>query len=63
MSTSANLATVAEAAAALSTSRFSILRLVRSGRLVPVQKLPGRTGAYLFAREDVDALAAQRRAS
>jgi len=52
-----------EAADRLGVDRRRIVRMVQSGILKPVQKLPGETGAYLFAREDVDALAAQRRVS
>jgi hypothetical protein len=40
----------------------SITRLVQSGRLTPAQRLPGRTGALLFNRADVEALAAERAA-
>jgi hypothetical protein len=42
--------------------RKTVLRLVESGALVPLHKLPGATGAYLFRRADVLALAEQRAA-
>lgn len=32
--------------------------MAQKGRLHPSRKLPGRTGAYLFRRADVEALAA-----
>lgn len=35
----------------------AISRMVRTGRLTPAHKLPGLTGAYLFRRTDVEALA------
>ena len=47
----------------LGIDRRRVLRMVQSGVLKPVQKLPGETGAYLFDPADVDALAAQRSAS
>jgi len=53
----------AEVATILSTDRKGVRRLVDRGELVPARKLPGRTGAYLFDRVAVEALAAERRAS
>lgn len=44
----------------LGLTRTGLLRLVQRGALVPVVKLPGRTGAYLFDRTDVEALVAER---
>lgn len=41
----------------------SVSRLVAEGHLTPSRKLPGLTGAYLFARADVVALAAARGAA
>lgn len=35
----------------------TIQRWATSGVLEPVAKIPGRTGAFLFRREDVEALA------
>lgn len=52
--------TTKQAAEALHTDRKGVRRLVERGALVPVLKLPGLTGAYLFARADVEALAAER---
>ena len=48
--------TTTQAADALGTSRRQVIRLVDAGRLVPLAKLPGRTGAYLFDPADVQAL-------
>lgn len=47
----------AEAAERLQVSVRTIHRLVARGELTPVAKLPGSTGAYLFARADITALA------
>jgi hypothetical protein len=33
----------------------TVLKLVKAGRLTPVSKLPGRTGAHLFDIADVQA--------
>ena len=48
------------AAKVLGVGRTTFYRLVRNGRLVPAAELPGITGARLFDRADVDALAAER---
>lgn len=34
----------------------TISKYVNTGKLTPSRKLPGRTGAYLFHRSDVEAL-------
>lgn len=52
--------TTAEVAAALKVDRTTVRRMVEAGALTPSLKLPGRTGAYLFAAEEIDALAAER---
>ena len=57
------LVTTAEAADLLNVDRSIVIRHVQRGDLVPCQKLPGRTGAYLFVRADVQALAATRGAA
>lgn len=36
--------------------RATLVRRVWSGALEPVAKLPGKNGAYLFRRADVEAL-------
>lgn len=38
----------------------TISRYVADGKLTPSRKLPGRTGAYMFWRADIERLAAQR---
>ena len=48
--------TTAQIADRLGRDPRHVLRLVERGRLVPLAKLPGRTGAYLFNPADVDAL-------
>lgn len=39
------------------TNPSTIVRYVQSGKLTPSRKLPGRNGAYLFWRADVQRLA------
>ena len=51
------LISTAEAAAILDCHVRTIHRLVEAGRLAPAAKVPGRTGAYLFNRADVVAIA------
>lgn len=38
-----------------------VSKRVKSGALVPSRKLPGKRGAYLFRRADVEAFAARSR--
>lgn len=52
--------TTAEVAALLGVDRRTVHRMVAAGTLSPTLKLPGRTGALLFARADVEALAVER---
>lgn len=47
--------TVAEAAAMLGTDRTTVIRWIKAGRLVPLAKLPGRTGSWLLDRNAVEA--------
>lgn len=49
-----------EAAGVLNTSVATVKRLAVAGTLPPAMKLPGKTGAYLFAKRDVERLAAKR---
>jgi len=51
-----------EAAELLRCSRRTVERHVASGRLVPKAKLPGRTGAFVFRRVDVERLARKQAA-
>lgn len=55
-----NLMSSAEVAATLGCNVRTVTRMVPDGVLEPVQKMPGKTGAYLFDREAVEALAAER---
>lgn len=55
---STTYATTQEAATLLGVDRSGITRRVQAGRLAPAMKLAGRTGAYLFERADIEALAA-----
>lgn len=52
--------TTLEVARTLGLHVRSVHRLVDNGVLTPTQKLPGKTGAYLFDREAVERLAAER---
>ena len=54
------LMTAAEVAARFGVTARTINRWVHAGRLIPIQKLPTSTGAYLFRAADVEALAAER---
>lgn len=50
----------AEVARLLRINQVTVSRWVTSGDLVPAHKLPGKNGAYLFNRADVDRLVAKR---
>lgn len=56
MATHTDLIGSAEVCRILDVHQSTIGRWVASGRLRPAHKLPGRNGARLFARADVDAL-------
>ena len=43
----------------LNRDKRTIRRWIAEGRLRPVYKLAGKTGAYVFRAEDIDALAEQ----
>lgn len=51
------LITTAQAAAILGVHVGTVSRMVASGRLSPALKVPGKTGAFLFDRATVEALA------
>ncbi|MDP9394382.1 MAG: helix-turn-helix domain-containing protein [Actinomycetota bacterium] len=40
----------------LNIDRSTLSRWVSAGKLAPALRLPGATGAFLFKREDVEAL-------
>jgi predicted site-specific integrase-resolvase len=50
----------AEVARLLKINQVTVARWVASGDLQPVHKLPGKNGAYLFKRADIEDLAAKR---
>lgn len=58
-----NLVTSGEVARVLGISRRTVAYMVSRGELEPAEKLDGPNGAFLFTREAVEALAAERRAS
>lgn len=58
-----DLIPTAEVAQILCVDTSWVLRLVSDDRLKPEMKLPGRTGAYLFDRAEVERLAAERRSA
>lgn len=45
-----------EACDTLHINRSTLSRWVSAGKLTPAVQLPGRRGAFLFHREDVEAL-------
>jgi predicted DNA-binding transcriptional regulator AlpA len=47
----------AEAAQILGIHRSVLNKRIRSGGVIPSQKLPGSTGAYLFERSDIESIA------
>lgn len=53
-----HLVTTSEAAKMLHRSIRTVNRMARDGSLAPALKLPGATGAYMFAREDIEKLLA-----
>lgn len=53
--------TSSQAAEQLGTTQRYVITLVERGKLKPADKLPGRTGAYLFDADEIDAYAARRR--
>lgn len=46
-----------EACDVLGVNRSTLTRWVAAGRITPVTRLPGTTGAYVFRRADIDAIA------
>lgn len=59
----ADLIGSAEVAERLGLDRSTLNRHVRAGKLTPALKLPGETGAYLFDRAAIEALAADQAAT
>lgn len=55
--------TTSEAASLLGLTRYSVIRFVHDGKITPAVKAPGDRGAFMFKREDVEALAESREAA
>lgn len=53
-----DLLSTVEAAAIIGVERSTLSRWIDSGRIAPALKLPGINGAHLFARSEVDRVAA-----
>lgn len=53
----------AEASKIVAVNRRTLLRLIDRGSIRPAMKIPGTRGAYLFDRDEIEALAKDRRAS
>lgn len=51
-----DLVTTAEVAALLRVHVRTVHRMIETGKLTPTAKAPGLRGAYLFSREDAEAL-------
>lgn len=49
-----DLVGTAEAAQILGIERSTLSRWIQLGHLAPAQKLPGKTGAHLFRRSDLE---------
>lgn len=49
-----DVVTTREAATLLHIDRSVLIKLVSDGRLTPVHRLPGKTGAYLFSLGDIE---------
>ena len=62
MSNLDTLITSREACDLLGVGRTQLGRFINSGRLTPVKQLPGKSGAYLFNRDQVADLARGHRA-
>lgn len=52
-----DLITTADAARILSVHVATVSRMVARGDLTPTVKVPGKTGAFLFSREAIEAIA------
>ena len=59
MSDEHQLITSHEAGVILGKSARTVQRMIPTGELTPVRKLPGPNGAYLFRLADIDALATE----
>ena len=53
--------TASEVAAAFGRDTRTISRWTREGRLTPTTKLPGKTGAYIYDRAEIERLISSSR--
>lgn len=58
-----DLITLTEGAARLGVERTTLFRWMQLGRIKPVMKLPGKTGALLFDPADIESLASPDQAA
>lgn len=58
--TTLEMVTSAEAAVTLGVSQRYVAKLVKDGSITPLHKNPGRTGAYVFTKEEVEHCRAMR---
>lgn len=63
MPTSQPLLTTAEVARRLGVDVRTVHRMVAAGRVAPVQKLSGKTGAYVFSADVIESVETERQAS
>jgi hypothetical protein len=59
----ANITTSAQICEKYKISHRSLLRMIHRGELIPAEKLPGDTGAYLFDPKQVERVFARRAAA
>lgn len=57
------LVNVSEVADMLGISKRTVHQRIGAGRIAPIQKMPGRTGQYLFDRAYIEQLANEERRS
>lgn len=60
MATHTDLIGSTEACRILRIDKATLTRWVAADSIKPAHKLPGRNGAYLFNRSDIDTIAAER---
>lgn len=52
-----------EACTILGVDKSTLSRMVADQRLTPTHKLPGRNGAFLFNRDDIERAATERKSA
>lgn len=63
METGTDLVGSSESCRILDIHAATLTRWVAAGTITPAHKLPGKNGAFLFSRTDIEALAAAREQS